>query len=332
MPAAGSAGQDQAALRHREPQLPAFGVAAEAPGKNAFAHIAQHRGREACGIRVDEEEKRFLRQDVGAERDKGPEILFQLPDFAARPAAVGGRIHDDGVVTLAAADFPLDELLAVVDNPAYGRFPHAAGGGVLLCPGNHALCRIHVADFGAGLQTGNRGRAGIGKEVQHADGPARGTDLPHGPVPVGCLFRKEARVLKVHRPDAEGQFPVGDLPAFGHGVLLPAAPAALAADITGVAGMPVFIPARRIPDCLRVRTDQIHVAPAFELLAPRTVEQLIVSPVAGNPHILFVQSVSPLFPYQRLFRFRHFSGSLTTCRADPGLQCSTPHRYTLPDS
>ena len=68
-------------------------------------------------------EERLLRQELpGTELyEREIEIVFDLPHFAARPPAVGGRIHDHRVVTVAAAELPTHELETVVHDIADSR-------------------------------------------------------------------------------------------------------------------------------------------------------------------------------------------------------------------
>ena len=166
-----------------------------------------------------------------------------------------------------AADFTLDELGTVIHDPAYRRVLKPRGGGILLAPGNHALCSVHMADTGPGLEAGDCCGTGIAKEVQDADFSLCLSDFFHGPVPVCGLLGKEAGVLKVHRFDKKGQLTVADAPVLGKIPLIPAAAAGLAAAVTGIAVIPVGISARRIPDGLRVGPHQIIAPPALQLLA-----------------------------------------------------------------
>ena len=130
---------------------------------------------------------------------KAPEVVLQLPDLAARAAAVARRVHYNGVIAPAASNLPLDELGAVVHYPADGPVRHAGGGGVLLGPGDHALGGVHVADARPGGEGGDGGGARVREEVQNADLPARPTLIfAHYIVPVCSLLRENARVLEVH--------------------------------------------------------------------------------------------------------------------------------------
>ena len=161
----------------------------------------------------------------------------------------------------------LDKFAAVIHNPAHRRVTHARGSGVLPPPGDHAPGRVHMADRGPGLEAGAGGGSRVAEEVEDADGPARGADLGHGPVPVGGLFGEEAGMLEVHGLDMKAQFLVADGPLSREPALVPAAAAALAAAIAGVPVVPVGVYPGRVPDGLGVRTDQIIVPPALQLFS-----------------------------------------------------------------
>ncbi len=195
----------------------------------------------------------------------------------------------------AATDLPLDKLQAVVHNPAHRRLADAARLRVFLCPGHHALGSIHMTDLGPRLQAGDGRRAGIGKEVQHADGPAGFTDLCHRPVPVGRLLREKAGVLEVHRLDPEAKLPIMHVPGLRNRPFFPAPSAAFAAKIAGVARLPMTVSARGVPDRLRIRPHQIDLPPAFQFLAVGAVQQFIVLPAVRHPHACF-SSHSLSFP------------------------------------
>lgn len=55
-----------------------------------------------------------------------------------------------GIVMVAAADFTLYELDAIVDDPADRRVLKTGGDRIFLSPGYHALRGIHVSDGGPG--------------------------------------------------------------------------------------------------------------------------------------------------------------------------------------
>ena len=131
-------------------------------------------------------------------------MLLELPHLAARAAPVGGRVHDDPVVVVAAADLPLDEFHAVVHEPAHRALRKAGGRGVLTRPLHHALRSVHVRHGRAGLHAGERRRARVAEQVQHTDLPRgvlflRLADAPRRVVPVHALLGEDARMLEAHR-------------------------------------------------------------------------------------------------------------------------------------
>ena len=52
-----------------------------------------------------------FRQDLCAKFDERVDHIFDLPYFAFRTAAIRRRIHDDRVISIAAADLPFDKFL-----------------------------------------------------------------------------------------------------------------------------------------------------------------------------------------------------------------------------
>ena len=229
-------------------------MSSEFLGEQRVGDIAQNRGGKSRCVGIDNNKQRLVRQNAPAKRNKAPKALLKLPNLAAGTSPIGGRIHNDGVIAAAAADLPLDELAAVVHDPADGPVGHAGGGGVFLAPGDHALCRVHMADGSTRLCAGNRCSSRIGKEVQDIYRTLCPADLSHCEIPVARLLREYAGMLKVHRLYVEGKLTVAHLPAFRNIAFFPVSAACLTAAVfcRGLAPKPVF--ARRIPDRLRVGT------------------------------------------------------------------------------
>ena len=130
---------------------------------------------------------------------------------------------------------------------------------------------------------GQGGAAGIGKQVEHADGPAGGADLFPDEVPVGGLLGEDAGVLEAHGLDVEGQLLIMDGPVLGQLANLPVTAAGLAAVIDGVGLLPQGA-ALRLPDGLRVGPHQDLLSPALQPAAAAAVQQLIVLPMVRCPH------------------------------------------------
>ena len=101
-PSAGAAGQ-HAAGSHRQAQLLAVHLSAEAAHDALVQHVAQHAGLKACCIAVDEEEQRLVAEHLGAGVHQAEELVLQLPHLAGGAPAIGGRVHDDGIVLPAPA-------------------------------------------------------------------------------------------------------------------------------------------------------------------------------------------------------------------------------------
>ena len=104
------------------------GDASSVAGYDDAAEDVLHDGRaEAGGIGIDEDHERVVGQDLFTGGDEFVDLLLELPDFPAGPSSVGGRVHDDDVVLVAAADLALDELGAVIDDPVDGAVGQAGG-------------------------------------------------------------------------------------------------------------------------------------------------------------------------------------------------------------
>ena len=251
-------------------------------------HIAEHRGRKARGVGIDDDEQRLVAEHLRTELHEGEEVILQLPDLAARAAAVARRVHDDGVVGLAAADLALDELRAVVHDPADQRVGQTADLCVLLRPCDHALGGVDVADARAALGAGDARRARVCKEVQHTDGTARLLDLLTRKVPVHRLLGKESRVLEVHGLALERQVAVTHLPLLGQLFLVPMSAAGGRAVVASLRVFPAAVRVRRLPDGLRVGTHEDLPPPALQLFAAAAVEQLVILPLVRDPHRLYL--------------------------------------------
>ena len=125
--------------------------------------------------------------------------FFYFPDFPFWSAAVRWRIHDNGIVMIAAADLTLYEFYTVIDDPADRRIAKSGRTGIFLCPGDHALGGIYVCNTCSGSGSGERSTAGVGKEVQNFDRAAGIFDLFREPVPVGSLLREQTGMFETER-------------------------------------------------------------------------------------------------------------------------------------
>lgn len=113
--------------------------------------------------------------------DYGRALLLPLPSqgipelreaIAAHLAAFRGpegrRVEDDGVVAPLPADFPAEELVGVVRDPADRVVPEAVQRRVLARPLHHALRGVEVADLRPAARRRERRAARIGEEVEDA--------------------------------------------------------------------------------------------------------------------------------------------------------------------
>ena len=169
-----------------------------------------------------------------------------------------------------------------------------------------------MKDLGTCRRGRDRRAARIGKQVQHADGTPRRADQPGRPIPVCRLLREKPRMLKSHRFDLERQLAarvavVRNRPIGRHVALHPASAAALA-SIDGVRFFPKRTSLLVFPDHLRIGAAQDIIAPAFQALAVRGIDQFIFVPVFRFPHRSFKSPIS----FASLRRFRLSRG--TGCR------------------
>ena len=96
----------------------AYGFAAAVLRSRHGEHIVEHRRLKAGGVAVDEHEQRILRQHLFTGFDQAEQLVFQLPDLAAGASAVGGGIHDNSVISVAATNLALNKLCAIIHYPA----------------------------------------------------------------------------------------------------------------------------------------------------------------------------------------------------------------------
>ena len=114
-------------------------VAAELALDFGGEHVGHDGGLESGRVGVDQEEEAVFVEEAGRELDEVVDGVFDFPDFSFRAAAVGGRIHNDYIIVVSAADFSFDKFGAVVDEPADRGFAEAGGFGVFFCPFDHTF-------------------------------------------------------------------------------------------------------------------------------------------------------------------------------------------------
>ena len=136
-------------------------------------------------------------------------------------------------------------------------------------PGDDLAYRVQVGYVRPGAPGGQGRGSCVGKEVEDLDPSSRcGSALNDGaePVPVDCLLGEEAGVLETEGLEPEGEVSVADRPLLGkvHEFPLPAAFAA--AVVMGVRLIPDLSPGR-LPNDLRIRTDQLIASPQFQLFS-----------------------------------------------------------------
>ena len=143
-----------------------------------------------------------------------------------------------------------------------------------------------MADLRARRRARDRRAAGVGEEIQHADGAPRIFDLLARKVPVHGLLGEEARVLEVHGLDLKRKVPVFHLPGFGQPVLVPVSAAGGRAVVAALRAAPAAVRVRRLPYRLRVRPHQDLLSPALQLFSAAAVQQFVIFPSVRDPHIV----------------------------------------------
>lgn len=107
--------------------------------EDGVEHVAQYGGLQAGRVGVDQHEEGMVGEQEGCSLQEGINAFLDLPDFALWSSAVGGGIHDDGVVMVSPADLTLYKFAAVIHQPSDGSFPEAGQLGIFFCPGDHSF-------------------------------------------------------------------------------------------------------------------------------------------------------------------------------------------------
>lgn len=81
-------------------------------------HVSEYCRLQPRGVGIDQEKQGIVGEQFCGKLDQREYILLDLPDFSFGTAPVGGRIHDDAVVGIAAAELPFHKFYAVVHQPA----------------------------------------------------------------------------------------------------------------------------------------------------------------------------------------------------------------------
>ena len=252
--------------------------------------VGHGQGGETRGVGIDEEEEGIVGDQFSSQSDQLVHAVLQLPDLAAGASAVGGGVHDDAVVLVAAADLPLHEFLAVVHDVADGGLGKTAKLGVLLGLGHDALGGVHVDHGGTRVGGGHGGTSRIGEEVEHLDLTVGVlglglTDQAREPVPVGGLLGEQTRMLEAHGAQDEAKIvTVPDLPLGGEIVLDPGTAACVGTAVHSVGLSPQGGGGAVLPDDLGIGADEDILPPPLQALSVGGVDELVVFPVIGYPH------------------------------------------------
>jgi hypothetical protein len=256
-----------------------------------FGEQVRDYGRgEARGVGVDEEEDGFIGEQLAALGDEFPQVILEFPHLAAGATAVSGRVHNDGVVAFAAADFAAHKLEAVVGDVADTGVGQATEVGVFAAPFDHTFGGIDVANLGPRLRRRTGRTAGVAEEVEHVDFATvlhRRLDALGTPLPVDGLLREESGVFEGggRNPKFEPEGFVVEVPRVGHlGAIFPAAAALIAAVIEAVPLLP-FGAGAAGPDDLRVGAHEGVRTPAFQFHTVARVEEAVVLPIGRDGHV-----------------------------------------------
>lgn len=162
LPPPGSAAwEDESAFLDGKADFIRRNMAAEGRNDGSIYHIGQYGGLQPGGIGIHQIEEGIPGEDLCGQFNKREDAFFYFPYFPFRSSAIGRRVHNNGIISIAPADFPLHEFHAVIHQPSDGGIPKAGGDGIFLCPGDHAFGSVHMGDAGAGFGSGQGGTAGI---------------------------------------------------------------------------------------------------------------------------------------------------------------------------
>ncbi len=101
--------------------------------------------------------------------DQRVDHIFDLPDFSFWSAPVRRRIHDDRIVSIAAADFPFYKFDTVIHKPADRRIFQTGRDRVFFRPCDHSFGSVHMSDLCAGSCSCECGAACVGEQIQDFD-------------------------------------------------------------------------------------------------------------------------------------------------------------------
>ena len=94
--------------------------------------------------------------------------VLDLPDLSFGTSSIGGRIHDNAVVVIAATDLPLHKFHTVIHQPTDWCLLKAGRLRIFFCPVYHALGGIYMRHRCSCGRCCQRCSTGIGKKVQYS--------------------------------------------------------------------------------------------------------------------------------------------------------------------
>ena len=278
--AGGSAGQDQSVALDGKSDLGGFDGALVFPVDGRVQQVGENCRLKACRVGIDQHKERIVGEKAARVHQEGIDAVLYFPDFAFGSSPVGRRIHYDGVICVASAQFALHEFAAVVDEPADRSIRKSRNSCIFFGPCDHPLGGVDMGDTCTRLSGRDRRASRISEEIEDLHFSAGGDGIFNNaaePVPVDGLLGEESRVFEVEGFETEGEVLVPDRPFLREIEKLPLA-AALAAAVVVRVGILPFPAARCLPDDLRVRTDELIAAPDLEFLPVGSIQYLIVFP------------------------------------------------------
>ena len=237
--------------------------------------VFQDGGAKARGVAAEEDETGPVGKELGDEAECIEKGVLDFVELPALTPPEGGRVQENRVVGATATDFPLEELVAIVDDPPDGVVLQVVQGGVFPCPLDHTSSRVDVAAVGP-VPGGREGcGSGVGEEVEEAGGCRPRFCSPPEPMadrlPEISGLGEDAEMAEIRGGQFQADAVDGDLPAVREGVPAPPLEAAFPGE-KGVRPRPALGMAD-VPDGLGTRAVEHDRAEAFEFAAPAAVEE-----------------------------------------------------------
>ena len=166
LPSSGrTTGKKQPGFFYRQPDFGCLHVTSVFGADFSGQHIGKNSRSKAGCVGIDEEEQRFLGQKLYTELNQRMNTILNLPDLSLWAAAIGRRIHDNGIIVIPPADFSFNKFYTVIHQPADRSLRQPGGHGIFLCPAYHAFGGIHMGDGSACPGCSQCGASRVGEQV-----------------------------------------------------------------------------------------------------------------------------------------------------------------------